>query len=494
MVARDLKMPTYDLIIQNGEIVTADKRLQSDIGVSNGRIAAIEDHLSGNETIDATGKLVLPGGIDSHCHIEQLSSFGIRCADDFYTGTVSAAFGGTTTIIPFAAQHRGQSLKQVVADYHDCAKPKAIIDYAFHMIISDPTEQVMREELPELISQGCTSFKVYMTYDTMRLDDYQMLEILSVARKQGALTMVHAENHDMIRWISERLISSGHRAPKFHAVSHAKLAEGEATHRAISLAELLNTPLLIVHVSTTEAADAIRKAQQKGLKIYGETCPQYLFLTADDLDQEDMRGAMCCCSPPPRDKASQEAMWKGLADGTFQVFSSDHAPYRFDKTGKLAKGQTASFTEIANGVPGLEVRMPLLFSEGVGKARIDIHRFVDLTATRTAKLYGMFPQKGTIAVGSDADLVIWDPEKRFTITAAAMHDNVGYTPYEGRSVRGMPVIVISRGRVVVDNGTLCVDRGSGQFVTCSRQDSASATGKESHAQELARRFGAENIF
>ena len=240
--------------------------------------------------------------------------------------------------------------------------------------------------------------------------------------------------------------------------------------------------------------DAISSAQRKGLKIYGETCPQYLFLTADDLDQEDMRGAMCCCSPPPRDKASQEAMWKGLADGSFQVFSSDHAPYRFDETGKLARGTNASFREIANGVPGLEVRMPLLFSEGVGKGRIDIHRFVDLTATRAAKLYGMFPQKGTIAVGSDADLAIWDPERDFTITAGAMHDNVGYTPYEGRKVRGVPVTVISRGRIVVDCGTLCVDRGTGQFIACGRPDSASPAGKESYAQRLARRFGARDVF
>ena len=485
---------TYDLVIQNGEIVTAEERFRSDVGISEGRIAAIEDGLAGDETIDAAGKLILPGGIDSHCHIEQLSSFGITCADDFYTGTVSAAFGGTTTIIPFAAQHRGQSLKQVVADYHECAAPKAVIDYAFHMIISDPTEQVMREELPELIRQGCRSFKVYMTYDTLRLDDYQMLEILSLARREGALTMVHAENHDMIEWIGTRLINAGHRAPKFHAVSHAKLAEAEATHRAISLAELIDVPLLVVHVSTAEAMEAIQKAQLKGLKIYGETCPQYLFLTADDLDQEDMRGAMCCCSPPPRDKASQEAMWTGLADGVFQVFSSDHAPYRFDETGKLARGPNASFKEIANGVPGLEVRMPLLFSEGVGNGRIDIHRFIDLTATRAAKLYGMFPRKGTIAIGSDADLAIWDPERDFTITAGAMHDNVGYTPYEGSKVRGVPVTVLSRGRIVVDDGKLRVDRGSGQFVACDRPDSASPAGKESYAQGLARRFGASDVF
>ncbi len=487
-------MTTFDLVIRNGTVVTATKRIKCDVGISQGKIHALGQDLVARETIDADGKLVLPGGIDSHCHIEQLSSFGIVCADDFYTGTVSAAFGGTTTIIPFAAQHRGQSLKKVVSDYHERARSKAVVDYAFHMIISDPREIVMGEELTELIRQGCTSFKVYMTYDALRLDDYQMLEIFSLARREGALTMVHAENHAMIQWLTKRLLDAGHRAPKFHAVSHAKLAEGEATSRAISLAELVDTPLLVVHVSTEDSMRAIHQAQKRGLKIYGETCPQYLFLTADDLDKDGMDGAMCCCSPPPRDAASQEAMWRGLADGTFQVFSSDHAPYRFDETGKLAQGSNPSFKEIANGVPGLEVRMPLLFSEGVGKGRIDIHRFVDLTATRAARLYGIYPQKGTIAEGSDADIAIWDPNKEFTITAEAMHDNVGYTPYEGRRVKGLPTTVISRGRVVVDDGELKVDRGSGKFIACGRPDSARPLGRDSGAQELARHFGAEDVF
>ena len=487
-------MKPHDLVIENGVVVTTTDRTSCDVGITDGKISELGERLTGRNTIDAKGKLVLPGGIDSHCHIEQLSSSGIVCADDFYSGTVSAAFGGTTMIIPFAAQHRGQSLKKVVADYHECARPKAIVDYAFHMIISDPTETVMTKELPELIGQGCTSFKVYMTYDALRLDDYQFLEVLSLARELGALTMVHAENHEMIQWLTRRLLDGGHRAPKFHAVAHAGLAEGEAASRAISLAELVDVPLLVVHVSTQESMAAIRRAQERGLKIYGETCPQYLFLTADDLDRENMDGAMWCCSPPPRDEESQEAIWQGLADGTFQVFSSDHAPYRFDETGKLARGPNAPFTEIANGVPGLEVRMPLLFSEGVGKGRIDIHRFVDLTATRAAQLYGIYPKKGTIAVGSDADLAIWDPEEEFVIMAEAMHDDVGYTPYEGRTVKGMPTTVISRGRVVVEGGKLQVDRGSGAFVPCGQPASAKPLERASSAQELAKRFGAGGIF
>jgi dihydropyrimidinase len=487
-------MNVHDLVIRNGTVATTTDRTACDVGISDGTISELGQGLSGRNTIDATGKLVLPGGIDSHCHIEQLSSSGIVCADDFYTGTVSAAFGGTTMIIPFAAQHRGQSLKQVVADYHECARPKAIVDYSYHMIISDPTEAVMTEELPELVRQGLTSFKVYMTYDAVRLDDYQMLEVLSLARGLGVLTMVHAENHDMIQWLTARLMGAGHSAPKFHAVAHAKAAEGEATSRAIALAELVDVPLLVVHVSAEESMSAIRRAQERGLKIYGETCPQYLFLMADDLDRAGMDGAMWCCSPPPRDKESQDAIWRGLADGTFQVFSSDHAPYRFDETGKLAQGPEPPFTKIANGVPGIELRMPLLFSEGVGKGRLDIHRFVDLTATKAAQLYGLYPKKGTIAEGSDADIGIWDPEQEFRITAEAMHDDVGYTPYEGRTLKGMPTTVISRGRVVVDGGRLLVERGSGEFVPRGLPDSARPSERASSAQELAKRFGAEDIF
>ena len=346
--------------------------------------------------IDASGKLVLPGGIDSHCHIEQMSAAGVLCADDFYTGSVSAAFGGTTTIIPFAAQHRGQSLREVVDAYHDCAGPKAVVDYAFHLIISDPTAHILGQELPALIADGYTSFKVYMTYDLLQLDDYQMLDVLSLARREGAMTMVHAENHDMIRWLTDRLLEGGHRAPKYHAVSHARVAESEATSRAIDLARLVDVPMLIVHVSGAEAADAIRRAQDLGLRIYGETCPQYLFLTAADLDRDGMEGAKFCCSPPPRDAANQEHIWRGLVNGTFQVFSSDHAPYRFDASGKLAGGPDASFKQIANGVPGIELRLPLLFSEGVGGGRIDLNRFVALASTNAARLYGIYPRKGTI--------------------------------------------------------------------------------------------------
>ena len=465
-------MANYDLVIRNGTVVTAADTQHCDIGVSGSTVVALGRGLgSGTREIDARGKLVMPGAIDSHCHIEQRSGFGVLCADDFYSATVAAAFGGTTTVIPFAAQHRGQSLRQVVEDYRAAALPKAVIDYAFHLIITDPSEQVLGQELPALIRDGYTSFKVYMTYDAMRLDDRQMLEILALARREGALVMVHAENHDMIQFLADRLLQQGMSQPRYHAVSHARIAEGEATNRAVALSQLLDVPILIVHVSAAEAIDVIRGAQTNGLKIYGETCPQYLFLTADDIGM-DLEGTKFCCSPPPRDHAAQEAVWRGLANGTFQVFSSDHAPYRYDESGKLLKGAQTTFKDTANGVPGIELRVPLLYSEGVRKGRIDLNRFVALTATNHAKIYGLYPKKGTIAVGSDADIAIWDPAREVTVRAADLHDNVGYTPYEGRHVHGWPTTVIARGRVIIEGGKLAAARGSGRFLPCALSDAA----------------------
>ena len=484
-------MAKFDTIIANGKLVTAVDTMNCDLAIKDGRIAALGTDLgSAERVIDATGKLVLPGGVEGHCHIEQISSSGIQNADDFFTATRSAVCGGTTTVIPFAAQHRGQSLRAAVEDYHALAGPKAVIDYGYHLIISDPTPQVLGQELPALIEDGFTSFKVYMTYDLLQLQDYQMLDVLAVARRHGALVMVHAENHDMIRWLSDRLLEGGHWQPQYHAVSHSRAGEGEATHRAIAMAKLIDVPMLVVHVSAEEAMAEIRKAQDAGLKIYGETCPQYLFLTADDLDREGMEGAKFCCSPPPRDEAAQEAIWRGLGNGTFQVFSSDHAPYRFDETGKLKAGPQPNFKQVANGVPGIELRLPLLFSEGVGKGRIDIHRFVALTATNVAKLYGLHPQKGTIAVGADADLAIWDPEKEVTVSTEMLHDAVGYTPYEGRRLKGWPVTVLSRGRVLVDDGKLDIQPGAGKFLPRALSEAARPLGRPEPEMDPARNFGA----
>jgi dihydropyrimidinase len=461
-------MTGYDLVVRNGTLATASDVFRADIGVLDGRIATIGAKLpAGRREINAEGRIVTPGGIDSHCHIEQRSSMGVMTADDFFTATRSAACGGTTTVIPFAAQYRGMSLRQVVKDYHACADSKAAIDYAFHLIISDPTDQVTGQELPALIKDGYTSFKIYMTYDALKLDDRQILEVLSTARRERALVMVHAENHDVISWLGEKLLAAGHTAPRFHGMAHAPIAEREATSRAISLAELVDVPILIVHVSAREAMEQIRLAKARGLKVYGETCPQYLFLTADDLDRPGFEGAKYMCSPPPRDRANQEAVWQGLVSGVFDVFSSDHAGYRYnDSEGKMKHGRNAPFKKVANGVPGLEVRTALLFSEGVDKGRIDLPKFVALTATNAAKLYGLYPRKGTIAVGSDADLAIWDPDKDVTITQSTIHDAMDYTPYEGKMIKGWPVTTLLRGEVVADSGEFLGAAGKGCFLKC----------------------------
>ncbi len=471
-------MADFDLVVRNGTVVTAADVSRCDVGVVGGRIVALGEQLgSGAEEIDAKGMLVLPGGIDGHCHFDQSMPDGSEMADDFRSGTWSAACGGTTTVIPFACQTKGQSLREAVEDYHHRAEGKALIDYAFHLIVTDPTPQVIGQELPALIGNGYTSFKIYMTYDDLKLDDREMLDVLAVARREGAMTMVHAENADCIGWLTERLELAGNTAPIYHAASRPSVVEREATHRAISLAELMDVPVLIVHVSGREAAAQIRTAQDRGLRVYGETCPQYLFLTADNLDLEGFEGAKCICSPPPRDKANQEAIWTGIENGLFQVVSSDHAPFRLDDPkGKMIRGADAPFSAVPNGIPGVETRLPLLFSEGVGKGRIDLPRFVALTATNAARIYGLYPRKGTIAVGADADIAVWNPERQVTITNDILHHNVDYTPYEGMTVRGWPEIVISRGDIIVVNGEVVGTGGRGRFLPCERPDPARPRG------------------
>lgn len=444
--------------------------MHCDIGIQDGKIVALAAQLSGaTETIDATGKLVLPGGVDAHCHMDQPMSGGVVMADDFYTATRSALCGGTTTVIPFACQFKGGSLKDAVEDYHQRADGHAVADYAFHLIVTDPTLEVMAHELPALIAAGYTSFKLYMTYDDLKLNDYQLLSVLALARREGAFVMVHAENADCIAWMVEQLAAAGHTAPQYHADSRPMMVEREATHRAIALSQLVDVPILIVHVSGREAVEQIQWAQNRGLKLYAETCPQYLVLTEEDLGGEGFEGAKCVCSPPPRDQANQQVIWDGLASGVFQVVSSDHAPFRYaDPQGKQVQGTTTPFPYIPNGIPGIETRLPLLFSEGVGKGRIDLNQFVALTATNPAKLYGLYPRKGTIAIGSDADLVIWDADRQVTITNDRLHHNVDYTPYEGMHLRGYPELTLSRGEVVWRDGEFLAREGRGQFLACDR--------------------------
>lgn len=467
-------MSEFDVVIRNGHCATAADVFDADIGIRDGRIVALGQGLArGREEIDAAGRWVLPGGIDGHCHLDQPMSDNSRMADDFLSGTRSAACGGTTTVFPFACQFKGQSLRDAVEDYHRRAEGKASIDYAFHLIVSDPTPDVLYRELPELIREGYTSFKIYMTYDDLKLADREIIDVLAVARDHGAMVMVHAENTDCIAWLTERLLKAGRTAPRYHAQSRPMLVEREATHRAISYAELVDVPVLIVHVSGREAVEQIRWAQGHGLRVYGETCPQYLFLTADDLglegdDPDHMHGAKCICSPPPRDKANQQVIWDGLESGVFQVFSSDHAPFKFGgPEGKMAAGPDASFDRIPNGIPGLETRLPLLFSHGVLTGRLDICQFVALTSTNVAKMYGIYPQKGSIAVGADADLVIWDTGLDRVIRNSDLHHEVDYTPYEGLPVSAWPALTLSRGVAVWRDGMYQGRAGEGRFLRCA---------------------------
>jgi dihydropyrimidinase len=484
-------MARFDLVIRGGKVATASDTFNADIGISGGRIVALGAALEpGKEEIDAKGRWVLPGGIDSHCHIAQLSSSGVMTADDFKSGSTSAACGGTTMIIPFAAQHRGMSLRQVVKEYHERADGQSLIDYAFHLIISDPTEQVMGQELPALIRDGYTSFKIYTTYDALKLNDRQILDVMSLARREGAMMMVHAENHDIIAWLSDELVRAGRKAPSSHGIAHHPIAEREATQRVIALAELLDVPMLFVHVSAKEAIDQIRDAQARGLKIYGETCPQYLFLTGDMLEAGGDEGTKCMCSPPPRDKANQEFVWQGLRSGVFEVFSSDHAPYRFEgPNGKKAGYAAGGFKKVPNGIPGLEIRLPALFSAGVLNDIISINQFVALTATNHAKMYGVYPRKGTIAIGSDADICIWDDKIERTITQSELHDAMDYTPYEGMKIRGWPVIVLSRGEVVSRDGQPVAKIGRGEFLRCEKPEPARPRGRWPFNAEIAAILG-----
>jgi dihydropyrimidinase len=467
-------MAEYDLVVRNARVATAADVTCCDIGIVAGRITALAQSLpQGKAEIDAAGKWVTPGGVDAHCHLDQPVPSPLQMADDFASGTLAAACGGTTTVIPFAAQVKGGSLRAAVEDYHRRAEGKALVDYAFHLIVTDPSEAVLREELPALIREGYTSFKIYMTYDDLKLSDREILEVLALARAEGALVMVHAENADCIEWLTRRLEAAGRTAPRYHADARPMLVEREATQRAIALAELVDVPILIVHVSGREAVEQIRWAKAQGLRIYAETCPQYLFLSAEHLDAPGFEGAKCVYSPPPRDRANQQAIWDGLAGGVFQVFSSDHAPFRYDDArGKKAGGEEVAFRHIPNGIPGIETRLPLLFSAGVLDGRIDINTFVALSSTNPAKLYGLYPRKGTIAVGSDADLVIWGERREITLRNSMLHHQVDYTPYEGIELSSWPQVTLSRGEIVWDGSRSQGRAGRGQFLKCGLPDAA----------------------
>jgi dihydropyrimidinase len=453
----------FDTLIRNGTIVTATDTYAADIGINGHKISAIAAQLpieNAGRVIDAAGRLVLPGGIDVHTHLD-MPFGGTTSADDFETGTTAAAFGGTTTLIDFAIQYKGQTLRQAFDTWMKKAHDKAVTDYAFHCIITD-LGAAQLEEMGQLIREGVTSFKLFMAYPgVFMLDDASIFRAMSQAAKHAGFICMHAENGGAIDVIVQKALAEGKRAPKYHALTRPTTAEAEATSRAIALAEMAGAPVYIVHLSCNDALEKVREARDRGLPVYAETCPQYLYLSLENFDVPGFEGAKYVFTPPLREKWHQEKLWQGLALDTLQVVSTDHCPFCFKEQKELGKDD---FTKIPNGGPGIEHRLSLIYTGGVHAKRFSANRFVELVSTAPAKLFGLYPRKGTIAVGSDADLVIFDPDEQQVISAKTHHMRVDYSMFEGIQITGVPKIVLSRGLAVIDSGKFVGRPGAGQFV------------------------------
>jgi dihydropyrimidinase len=460
-----------DLIVRNGTVVTATDTYQADIGISNGKVVQIGAGLAADDArvIDATDCYVMPGGVDVHTHLDS-PSFGVVTVDDFRTGTIAAACGGTTSIVDFCMQAHGQSLADALAEWHAKAGGKASIDYGFHSVVTDMNDSVF-EELATLPEQGVTSFKLFMAYKYMAMiDDLTLIRSLEQAKKVGALVMVHAENGDAAYWLQNKFVAEGKTEPKYHATTRPPRVEAEATARAIAMAEIVDAPLYVVHLSCQEALDEVLRGRLRGVDVQAETCTQYLYITEDDLDRPNFEGAKYVFTPPARQKHQHEVLWQALANGSLQAVSSDHAPWSFAE--QKIRGRD-DFSKIPNGGPGIEERVMMVY-QGVNEGRLTLNRFVDLVATSPARMFGLYPQKGTIAVGSDADILIWDPNAEMTVTQSALHHAVDYTLYEGQSIKGLPRTVTLRGNVIVENREFVGEPGAGQFLHRGKSGSHAA--------------------
>lgn len=454
-------------VIKGGTVVTASDTYPADVLIDGEKIIAIGQGLSGDTTIDATGKYVIPGGIDVHTHLD-MPFGGTVSSDDFFTGHQAAAFGGTTMHIDFAIQPKGATLRETLDIWLAKAEGKAAIDYGFHIAITDLPDSIMAE-IPQCVEWGVTSLKLFMAYKgALMVDDATLFRAMQQAAANGLLICVHAENGDAIDILIKAALAAGNTDPVYHVLTRPPELEAEATYRAIRLAEVAGAPLYVVHLTNAGALEAVRLARGRGAPIYAETCVQYFFFTKDDLARPGFEGAKWVCSPPYREQSDQVALWQGVADNSLQVISTDHCPFWYEggKDGRsggkeLGKGD---FSKIPNGCPGIEDRMLVLYTHGVRGGKFSINRWVELCCTNPAKLFGMYPQKGVIAPGSDADIVVWDPEASATISAATQHQRTDYNLYEGMEVTGVPSVVLSRGRVLVQDGQWKGEQGAGRFV------------------------------
>ena len=449
-------------LIKNGRIITAEQDYNADIYVDKDTITTIGAGLKeqADRVIDGTGKYVIPGGIDVHTHLD-MPFGGTTSADDFESGTKAAAFGGTTCLIDFAIQTKGQKMREALDIWWKKGENKATVDYGLHMIVTDLPDAHL-EDMNDMVREGVTSFKLFMAYPgVLMVDDATIFKALRQTASNGALVCMHAENGSVIDVIVKRALAEGKTAPIYHGLTRPTSAEGEAVNRAIALAEMAGAPVYIVHLSSNDALEKVAEARDKGLPAYAETCPQYLFLSIEDLDRPNFEGAKYVFTPPLREKWHQEKLWEGLRKNTLQVVSTDHCPFCFKEQKELGRGD---FTKIPNGGPGIENRLQLLFDGGVNKKRITVNRWVEVVSTTPAKMFGLYPHKGTIAVGSDADIVVWDPNKEHVISAQTHHMKVDYSMFEGFKVNGNAETVLSRGEVIVEHGKFLGKTGRGRFI------------------------------
>lgn len=450
-----------DKIIKHGTVVTATDIYTADIGIKNGKIATIGENLAEENTpiIDATDKYIFPGGVDAHTHFD-MPFCGTVSKDNFKTGTQAAACGGTTSIIDFCIQSKGQTLTAALDVWHKKAEGKASIDYAFHVAITDMQETIM-DEMKDVIVQGYPSFKLFMMYDGLRVEDDILFRTLQQSKQHGGLVCVHAENYHVVSFMIEKFRQEGKNAPIYHALSRPPIVEGEAVGRAIKLAKMADAPLYIVHLTCQDSLDEVTRARKNAEKIMAETCPQYLLLSEDNYREPNFNGAKYVMSPPLRPRDNQEPLWQALANNNLQVVATDHCS--FDFVGQKDMGKEF-FGKIPNGVPGVETRIPLIYDRGVNSGKISLNHFVEIIATNPAKIFGMYPQKGSIMIGADADIVIFDPKLKKTISQKMLHENVDYTAFEGFEVTGYPIMTLSRGKVIVKDGDFIGTVGEGKFV------------------------------